>query len=157
MYLKKSYHIFLFILHLKTINKLSNFKAETFPVTSNDFQTPSKEAGLIRGLSKSPSNHAPLISQPSFRNKESGFPSIHSPSNSGIQSLPNLKKIGRNGDGGRDSLRKEEDERKKEEEIWVKKWVDYSNKYGMGYLLTNGTTGVFFNDSTKIVIEAKGR
>jgi hypothetical protein len=23
-------------------------------------------------------------------------------------------------------------------EMWVNKWVDYSNKYGMGYLLSNG-------------------
>ena len=42
------------------------------------------------------------------------------------------------------------------QEIWVKKWVDYSSKYGLGYLLSNGSTGVFFNDSTKIVLEPKG-
>jgi polo-like kinase 1 len=38
--------------------------------------------------------------------------------------------------------------------VWVKKWVDYSSKYGLGYLLSNGSTGVFFNDSTKIVLDA---
>lgn len=36
-------------------------------------------------------------------------------------------------------------------DVWVRKWVDYSSKYGLGYLLSNGSTGVFFNDSTKIV------
>ena len=36
---------------------------------------------------------------------------------------------------------------------WVKKWVDYSSKYGLGYLLSNQATGVFFNDSTKIIID----
>jgi len=36
-------------------------------------------------------------------------------------------------------------------DIYVKKWVDYSSKYGLGYLLSNGATGVFFNDSTKII------
>jgi len=41
-------------------------------------------------------------------------------------------------------------------EIWVKKWVDYSSKYGLGYLLSNGITGVFFNDSTKIILDPKG-
>jgi len=41
-------------------------------------------------------------------------------------------------------------------EVWVKKWVDYSSKYGLGYLLSNGITGVFFNDSTKIVLDPKG-
>ncbi len=36
--------------------------------------------------------------------------------------------------------------------VWVKKWVDYSSKYGLGYILTNGCTGVFYNDSTKIIL-----
>ena len=40
--------------------------------------------------------------------------------------------------------------------VWVKKWVDYSSKYGLGYLLTNGATGVFFNDSTKILLDLNG-
>jgi len=40
-------------------------------------------------------------------------------------------------------------------DIWVKRWVDYSSKYGLGYLLSNGCIGVFFNDSTKILLEAK--
>ena len=42
-------------------------------------------------------------------------------------------------------------------EIYVKKWVDYSSKYGLGYLLSNGYTGVFFNDSTKIILDMKTR
>jgi len=41
-------------------------------------------------------------------------------------------------------------------EVWVKKWVDYSSKYGLGYLLSNGATGVFFNDSSKIILDPKG-
>eukprot|EP01017_Pseudomicrothorax_dubius_P045733 TRINITY_DN794_c0_g1_i1.p1 TRINITY_DN794_c0_g1~~TRINITY_DN794_c0_g1_i1.p1 ORF type:complete len:643 (-),score=160.85 TRINITY_DN794_c0_g1_i1:66-1994(-) len=41
-------------------------------------------------------------------------------------------------------------------EIYVTKWVDYSSKYGLGYLLSNGSTGVYFNDSTKIVLEPNG-
>lgn len=41
-------------------------------------------------------------------------------------------------------------------EVWVKKWVDYSSKYGLGYLLSNGATGVFFNDSTKIILSPQG-
>lgn len=36
-------------------------------------------------------------------------------------------------------------------DIYVKKWVDYSSKYGLGYILTNGHSGVFFNDCTKII------
>ena len=37
-------------------------------------------------------------------------------------------------------------------EIWVTKWVDYSNKFGIGYLLNNGYIGVYFNDTTKIIL-----
>ena len=36
------------------------------------------------------------------------------------------------------------------------KWVDYSSKYGLGYLLSDSSAGVFFNDSTKIVSEVAG-
>ena len=39
--------------------------------------------------------------------------------------------------------------------IQVTKWVDYSTKYGLGYLLSDKSAGVFFNDSTKIVAEEK--
>ena len=37
-------------------------------------------------------------------------------------------------------------------ETWVTKWVDYSNKYGLGYLLNNGYIGFYFNDTTKIIL-----
>ena len=35
--------------------------------------------------------------------------------------------------------------------VWVKKWVDYSSKYGLGYSLSNGTVGVYFNDNSKML------
>jgi polo-like kinase 1 len=37
-------------------------------------------------------------------------------------------------------------------ELWVTKWVDYSSKYGVGYTLSDGSLGVYFNDSTKIIL-----
>lgn len=36
-------------------------------------------------------------------------------------------------------------------QICVTKWVDYSSKYGLGYMLLDGSVGVHFNDSTKII------
>ncbi len=42
-----------------------------------------------------------------------------------------------------------------DKEVYVKKWVDYSAKYGVGYLLSNGNTGVFFNDYTKIIFNPR--
>ena len=41
--------------------------------------------------------------------------------------------------------------------VYVKKWVDYSSKYWLGYLLSDGTTGIYFNDSTKMVIDDSGQ
>ncbi|KAG7275145.1 hypothetical protein CRUP_015799 [Coryphaenoides rupestris] len=32
--------------------------------------------------------------------------------------------------------------------LWVTKWVDYSNKYGFGYQLSNHSIGVLFNEGT---------
>jgi serine/threonine protein kinase len=37
---------------------------------------------------------------------------------------------------------------------WVSKWVDYSNKYGLGYQLCDGSIGVYFNDASKIILNA---
>ncbi|KAI9139727.1 kinase-like domain-containing protein [Paraphysoderma sedebokerense] len=38
--------------------------------------------------------------------------------------------------------------------VFISKWIDYSNKYGLGYQLTNGCVGVYFNDSTSIILSA---
>uniref|UniRef100_A0A8C9TEJ3 Serine/threonine-protein kinase PLK n=1 Tax=Scleropages formosus TaxID=113540 RepID=A0A8C9TEJ3_SCLFO len=34
--------------------------------------------------------------------------------------------------------------------VWVTKWVDYSNKYGFGYQLSNQDIGVLFNEGTHL-------
>ncbi|XP_070562674.1 serine/threonine-protein kinase PLK1-like isoform X2 [Ptychodera flava] len=36
------------------------------------------------------------------------------------------------------------------EVLWVTKWVDYSNKYGFGYQLSDRSVGVMFNDNSRI-------
>lgn len=41
--------------------------------------------------------------------------------------------------------------------VWVVSYVDYTSKYGLGFLFNTGSAGVFFNDSTKIVLSADGR
>ena len=42
-------------------------------------------------------------------------------------------------------------------EVWVTKWVDYSNKYGLAYILNNGLIGAYFNDNTKILFNSKNK
>lgn len=41
-------------------------------------------------------------------------------------------------------------------QVWILKWVDYSQKYGIGYLLSNNWIGILFNDKTKIVSNMNG-
>ncbi|KAH9478186.1 Serine/threonine-protein kinase plo1 [Psilocybe cubensis] len=41
-----------------------------------------------------------------------------------------------------------------DEKVFIVSWVDYCNKYGMGYALTDGSVGVHFNDSTTVVLSA---
>lgn len=36
--------------------------------------------------------------------------------------------------------------------VWVFSWVDYTKKYGFAFRLSGGSTGVHFNDKTKIVV-----
>lgn len=39
---------------------------------------------------------------------------------------------------------------------WVSKWVDYSDKYGLGYQLCDNSVGVLFDDSTRLILLANG-
>ena len=40
--------------------------------------------------------------------------------------------------------------------FWVSKWVDYSDKYGLGYQLCDSSVGVLFNDSTRLLLGEDG-
>eukprot|EP00794_Sanderia_malayensis_P016568 gene16568-18248_t len=40
--------------------------------------------------------------------------------------------------------------------FWISKWVDYSDKYGLGYQLNNGSVGVLFNDHTRLLMNEDG-
>jgi len=44
----------------------------------------------------------------------------------------------------------------KTSDIFVRKWVE-SEKYGLGYILSNENVGVFFNDNSKMVYVPNGR
>ncbi|CAD5222259.1 unnamed protein product [Bursaphelenchus xylophilus] len=39
---------------------------------------------------------------------------------------------------------------------WIAKWVDYSNKYGLSYQLSDESVGVIFNDQTKAIVDRTG-
>lgn len=36
--------------------------------------------------------------------------------------------------------------------FWISKWVDYSDKYGLGYQLCDNSVGVLFNDYTRLIM-----
>lgn len=41
--------------------------------------------------------------------------------------------------------------------VWISKWVDYTDKYGVGYQLCDNSIGVFFNDVTHLILLADGQ
>ncbi|KAE9410055.1 kinase-like protein [Gymnopus androsaceus JB14] len=44
-----------------------------------------------------------------------------------------------------------------EEKLFIVSWIDYCHKYGMGYAMTDGSVGVYFNDSSSMVLSADKR
>ncbi|OAF70899.1 hypothetical protein A3Q56_01298 [Intoshia linei] len=36
--------------------------------------------------------------------------------------------------------------------FWISKWVDYSDKYGLGYQLNDNSVGVLFNDNSRVIL-----
>ncbi|XP_054718426.1 serine/threonine-protein kinase PLK1-like [Uloborus diversus] len=41
--------------------------------------------------------------------------------------------------------------------IWISKWVDYTDKYGIGYQFCDNSIGVLFNDATHLILHADGK
>ena len=39
---------------------------------------------------------------------------------------------------------------------WISKWVDYSDKYGLGYQLCDNSVGVLYNDATRLLLNGNG-
>lgn len=39
---------------------------------------------------------------------------------------------------------------------YVKKWINYSEKFGIGFILNNGIIGIMFNDKSRIVLSNFG-
>jgi hypothetical protein len=39
---------------------------------------------------------------------------------------------------------------------FIRKWADYSEKYGIGYLTSDGAVGAFFNDASKMLLSPSG-
>lgn len=39
------------------------------------------------------------------------------------------------------------------EDAYLTKVLDYTTKYGFGYLMSNGSTGLYFNDDSKLILE----
>ena len=43
-----------------------------------------------------------------------------------------------------------------EASVWITKWLDYSAKYGLGYVLSSRSLGVLFNDLSKMTLGTDG-
>lgn len=44
-----------------------------------------------------------------------------------------------------------DEERKVSTNVFIDRWVDFTHKYGLGYCLSDGSNGVYFNDATTLV------
>lgn len=42
-------------------------------------------------------------------------------------------------------------------EVWISRWLDYSSRYGLGFVTTDGSVGVQFSDNSKIVLHRNKR
>jgi serine/threonine protein kinase len=42
-------------------------------------------------------------------------------------------------------------------QIFITKWIDYTNKYGLSYQFRDGSIGVYFNDGTSIILSSDGK
>ena len=127
-----------------TTSNNNNNNNQLFSSVSGNFQTVSSSKDLRPGTQKD--NFRTLQNQKSLPSGQAFK------SGTLLSSMPSSSNLNKNGPnrlptGGITTGKNE---------IWVRKWVDYSNKYGLGYLLSNNSTGVYFNDSSKIVLDPKG-
>jgi POLO box duplicated region len=53
-------------------------------------------------------------------------------------------------------LAQQQQQQQQQPPVSVTRYVDYTSKYGIGFLLSDGSAGVYFNDATKMVIAAEG-
>lgn len=42
-------------------------------------------------------------------------------------------------------------------EDYLIKWMDFSSKYGIGYLLSNNSAGFYFNDGSSLILSSDKR
>ena len=76
------------------------------------------------------------------------------PSSSQLKRLMRNRTIEQNGSTNMNVKTNIDNQTFDQNDVYVVKWVDYSCKYGLGYLLNNGCIGINFNDSTKIVVDS---
>merc|ERR1712109_336288 len=96
------------------------------------------ENGLIENASKKNENEIP---------KQCYLSELHQ----------QLEKVVKSNPSARISNQEEECEDPKAVPLyWVAKWVDYSDKYGFGYALSDDSIGVVFNDLTKLLLLSDG-
>lgn len=55
------------------------------------------------------------------------------------------------------SRRRLDDDRVLSSVVFIDRWVDFTIKYGLGYCLSDGSDGVYFNDATTLVMKANSK
>lgn len=92
----------------------------------------------------------------SSRSNSNSQPGGNGNNGGGNRHLQNQENIpppqSRPGNGNANGNCEQREQPQKAERVFVIKHVDYTKKYGIGYILSDGCTGIYFNDSTKIVL-----
>ncbi|CAD5111847.1 DgyrCDS1111 [Dimorphilus gyrociliatus] len=107
----------------------------------------SRSISRSRSRSKSPFHHNSRDRKSSYRQSDLGYGLLSQSSWSLLKTLSDcIEKMPLKG--------KTPPALKDTRPLWVTKWVDFSNRYGFGFLLSDGCVGVLFNDLTRAVLSA---
>jgi hypothetical protein len=55
------------------------------------------------------------------------------------------------------SRRKEDEEKALSSVVFIDRWVDFTTKYGIGYCLSDGSDGIYFNDATTLITQSNSK
>ncbi|KAH8550381.1 kinase-like domain-containing protein [Umbelopsis sp. PMI_123] len=55
------------------------------------------------------------------------------------------------------SRRKEDEEKVLSSVVFIDRWVDFTTKYGIGYCLSDGSDGIYFNDATTLINQSNSK
>jgi len=136
--------------HQSKHRERDNLKKSTPSQSMNNNEHQEEDENMEKGSQQNGSGHKRKLSQRDHHYKMDGkeeqsksLNEIHKqnePQITSKSSSSTVKKTSTKHKGNKSSV------------LSIVRYVDYTQKYGLGYVLTNGTTGIYFNDETKMLL-----